>query len=234
MTRSIPWPRILAEGVAIVVSILLAFGIQAWWQGVQDRLVEEAHLGALQADLTESLRLLAEYDRGLEGVHSALINLLESDLGSEPGEVVAQWMKTGLFEMWEYEPRMASLGDLQASNQLGLLTPEVRRQVSGVVRALTDNDRVQRDLRGAQEGFIDPFLVDNLPMASVIAETFDLSLSDALPASPDWSALGRSDARNRMAVKLSLITYVYPRRATLLRELQSLKTLVDARLGDLR
>jgi len=36
-TRSIPWPRILAERVAIVVSILLAFGIQAWWEGVQDR-----------------------------------------------------------------------------------------------------------------------------------------------------------------------------------------------------
>jgi hypothetical protein len=28
VTRSIPWPRILAEGFAIVVSILLAFGIQ--------------------------------------------------------------------------------------------------------------------------------------------------------------------------------------------------------------
>ena len=37
MTRSIPWPRILAEGVAIVVSILLAFGIQAWWEDSQDR-----------------------------------------------------------------------------------------------------------------------------------------------------------------------------------------------------
>jgi len=37
-TRSVHWPRILAEGFAIVVSILLAFGIQAWWEGRQDRL----------------------------------------------------------------------------------------------------------------------------------------------------------------------------------------------------
>jgi hypothetical protein len=36
VTRSIPWPRILAEGGAIVVSILLAFGIQAWWEGAQE------------------------------------------------------------------------------------------------------------------------------------------------------------------------------------------------------
>jgi hypothetical protein len=37
MSRSIPWPRILAEGGAIVVSILFAFGIQAWWEGRQER-----------------------------------------------------------------------------------------------------------------------------------------------------------------------------------------------------
>jgi len=37
ITKNIQWPRIFAEGVAIVVSILLAFGIQAWWEGRQDR-----------------------------------------------------------------------------------------------------------------------------------------------------------------------------------------------------
>ncbi len=29
-TRSIPWLRIFVEGVVIVGSILLAFGVQAW------------------------------------------------------------------------------------------------------------------------------------------------------------------------------------------------------------
>jgi hypothetical protein len=33
LARQIPWLRIAAEGVAIIVSILLAFGIQAWWDG---------------------------------------------------------------------------------------------------------------------------------------------------------------------------------------------------------
>jgi len=35
------WARVLAEGSAIVVSILLAFGIQAWWEERQER-TEEA------------------------------------------------------------------------------------------------------------------------------------------------------------------------------------------------
>lgn len=32
-SRSIPWPRIFAEGTIIVASILLAFWIDAWWDG---------------------------------------------------------------------------------------------------------------------------------------------------------------------------------------------------------
>jgi len=35
--RASPWPRMLAEGFAIVVSILLAYGIQAWWEGARER-----------------------------------------------------------------------------------------------------------------------------------------------------------------------------------------------------
>jgi hypothetical protein len=40
-TRQIPWPRIFAAGVAIVVSILLAFGIQGWWEGRQEQREEQ-------------------------------------------------------------------------------------------------------------------------------------------------------------------------------------------------
>ena len=32
INNNIPWKRLAAEGVAIVVSILLAFAIQAWWE----------------------------------------------------------------------------------------------------------------------------------------------------------------------------------------------------------
>ncbi len=38
--RDIDWPRLLAEGAAIVVSILLAFGIDAWWDDRQERIEE--------------------------------------------------------------------------------------------------------------------------------------------------------------------------------------------------
>jgi hypothetical protein len=46
----IHWPRIFAEGVAIVVSILLAFALNEWWEGVQSADEEAATLLGLQSD----------------------------------------------------------------------------------------------------------------------------------------------------------------------------------------
>ena len=57
-TRQIPWPRILAEGAAIVVSILLAFWIQAWWDGVQESAEEGRLLVDLRGEFQENRTLL--------------------------------------------------------------------------------------------------------------------------------------------------------------------------------
>ena len=51
MTRQIPWLRVFVEGVVIVGSILLAFGIDAWWDGVQERRLELEYAERLKDDL---------------------------------------------------------------------------------------------------------------------------------------------------------------------------------------
>ena len=53
--RNFSWPRILAEGTIIVVSILLAFGIQAWWEERKDRLDEAELLSRLRTEFTSNL-----------------------------------------------------------------------------------------------------------------------------------------------------------------------------------
>ena len=51
--RQLPWLRIYAEGAAIVVSILLAFWIQAWWDSRQERIDERAALTSLLREFRE-------------------------------------------------------------------------------------------------------------------------------------------------------------------------------------
>ena len=51
MKRSISWPNILAEGGAIVVSILLAFSIDAWWANQETHRSLKENLVALKEEL---------------------------------------------------------------------------------------------------------------------------------------------------------------------------------------
>jgi len=70
--RSIPWPRILAEGFAIVVSILLAFGIQAWWEERQERIEEREILVGLRDELSEIRDVIDEDLRDAGSAQSLL------------------------------------------------------------------------------------------------------------------------------------------------------------------
>ncbi len=53
MNRQVPWLRVFVEGVVIVASILLAFGIEAWWDGVQDRAEEHEILLGLRVEFVD-------------------------------------------------------------------------------------------------------------------------------------------------------------------------------------
>ena len=50
-SNNIQWKRISAEGAAIVVSILLAFSIEAWWDERRDGASERVMLSSLLAEL---------------------------------------------------------------------------------------------------------------------------------------------------------------------------------------
>ncbi len=50
----IDWRRVFVEGTVIVVSILLAFAIDAWWDGRKDRAAERQLLASIERDLLDS------------------------------------------------------------------------------------------------------------------------------------------------------------------------------------
>jgi len=65
-SKTIAWRQISVEAFAIVVSILLAFSIDAWWDGRKDQLEEQEILLGLEiefVDLRERLDRWAHYNR---------------------------------------------------------------------------------------------------------------------------------------------------------------------------
>ena len=85
--RNIPWSRVLAEGAIIVVSILLAFAIDAWWDSRKDRHEEREILLGLRiefVDLRERLDRWGEANRtGMRFIEKYLSDAIsEMDLGA--------------------------------------------------------------------------------------------------------------------------------------------------------
>ena len=79
-SKQVPWLRITVEGVVIVASILLAFGIDAWWDGAQQRSAERSELEGLAAELRENRAALDNAivsQEGIEGHIEQLVSILE-------------------------------------------------------------------------------------------------------------------------------------------------------------
>jgi hypothetical protein len=77
MTKEIPWGRVLVEGVVIVASILLAFGVDAWWAERAEKRAEREELANVRQELASLIRdtnvrtALASWERLLTNVLSA-------------------------------------------------------------------------------------------------------------------------------------------------------------------
>ena len=87
--NSIPWKRISAEGITIVVSIILAFAIDAWWDERQERQDEQEILDRLHSELSVNIERI---DR--VGVFRTLKIEYAVDLVDLIGEAQAQGDET--------------------------------------------------------------------------------------------------------------------------------------------
>lgn len=146
--RRIFWFRIVAEGVVIVVSILLAFGIDAWWDGQQrhdeERQVLSQLAQGLRVDREEFQRRL-DLHRDQEADVIALVDDLR--IGPESGAHIRDRLGS-LFD-WigvtanaaPYESLKSSGLDLIASENLRLALIRYYENSIGMVMNAWENDR---------------------------------------------------------------------------------------------
>lgn len=80
------WRRLAIEGPVIVISILLAFAIDAWWDGRQQERATLEQLRRVAAELESNAARIAEKNATLVAAIDATIEFL-SWMGPEPDEV---------------------------------------------------------------------------------------------------------------------------------------------------
>ncbi len=83
-SQEIPWKRIFVEAAAVVVSILLAFSIDAWWEDRIEREAETWLLERLHADFVEIRTTLEDVAKSHRRAHDAGVDLLNIVVLGEP------------------------------------------------------------------------------------------------------------------------------------------------------
>jgi hypothetical protein len=156
--RRVSWVRIVLEGGVIVVSILLAFALDAWWDDTQERarvgeMLDavatefEAERTAMDSVAAENERVIAWYEQSLRRTDPDLPPLSEDSirvLGSEIQD----------YQIWE-----AGFGALAALLDGSLLEkvpdPELRRLLGGWDGELGDLRWTERQVYDAQQRMAD-------------------------------------------------------------------------------
>jgi len=152
------WRQFATEGVVIVISILLAFAIDAMWDTFRLRQEENAVLQAVQSDLSANRESIAEYvhiqSTMLDGVESFLDSSSLELRGLEPDSARAVVRQLFLFRT--YSPIQAAM----SSSELSLIrSVEVKKGIAEWMSVIEDvNEEILNVhyVRNRLEGQADP------------------------------------------------------------------------------
>lgn len=129
----LPWTRILTEGLVIVLSILLAFAIDAWWQDRVEQEQQREHLLSMRAEFESSIAGLEEvitsikyHGKNIDTLISMVKSVPENESINIPGELM------GSVVTWRTsDVSTSTLDALMASGNLNLLTNvELRKELA--------------------------------------------------------------------------------------------------------
>jgi hypothetical protein len=128
--NSIPFGRLLAEGLLIVLSILLAFALDAGWGNLQELSEEAEILRRLETEAAANLDQLVEKQNAHDDAREAAAALLGLTGLRTPPAVHADSVGRLIFRMtftWSYDPGNGVLSSLVNSDKLRLIRSDSLR-----------------------------------------------------------------------------------------------------------
>jgi hypothetical protein len=139
--RAIPWLRILTESLAIVISILFAFSIDAWWDVRRDRDREADLLAGLLADFEASRPELVTRLNGARRIARNSARFMDLIAAAPVGQVirVPDSVVIAVLGTPTYEPSTNTLDAALSSGEIDLIrSNDIRQRLAEWRRTLVD------------------------------------------------------------------------------------------------
>ncbi len=170
------------EGVVVVVSILIAFALDAWWDDRQLAQETVEDLAIVEYELAENIRLVQvtmDIMRQVVAANNTLIAELLTQSDSATIEVDDATVFWSLFSHPTFDPSLGGTDAWIASGRLGGLESSLLRQrlasVRGKVEDVVEEQRVARELAVRE---IYPLIKDDIGDIGLVQQMF----SDGLHA----------------------------------------------------
>ena len=171
----------VGESIAIVASILLAFAIDAWWDGTQESLEARAVLAALRSEFAVARTELAALEQAnlqILGMADSIFRIVDGVEGQAdiPLRPLASLVRTPT-----YYPPMGELQALLQSGDLGLIDDRsLRSALAAWPAAVADlHEKSQLHVAFVYDELL-PTLREMLPLAPIVDNRFP-SISGPLP-----------------------------------------------------
>ena len=137
-----------AEYLIVVLGVLTAVGINAWWQGRQDAASEETYLRQLAADLRETVRVTEEADEYMADIDRAGGRIWDAFYAPEPPprDSLLAWRAVAADTRPVY-PVLGTLEALVATGDLALVRDDSLRTA---MTAYLQEARLQLDIQNRE------------------------------------------------------------------------------------
>jgi len=232
--KQIPWMRVLVEGMVIVVSILLALALDAWWDGVKEGEAGREYLVALRGELEvvrAELRTDQEARTRRFETMGALLSNIASQRPASPDSVT-----TLLGSLWgsvRLNPPSAVYDDLQATGSL-VTSRAIRGELLQYRQRLSRLMWQEERLQDTWETELRPYLVAQTDVLRHIPRTYGVS-DDWLPIPIHESGyetiLRDRTFQNLLLVRLRRLSLAMVNGDTLLEGVDRLLALIEQEVG---
>ncbi len=185
MTSHKRWTQTVRDGATIVVSILLAFGIDASWEKLQARRDALDSLERVVAEVSQARTEMARGEAFQERLRVATDLLLDVVLESEPGSTVtvADSLLLGVLGWQVVEVSTNNVASFVASGSFELLSDvELRQAIGRWIPFLEDQRDDQLNLRRLKDEQIHPVLRQSSDVAGAQLTLNAVMLGAAVPA----------------------------------------------------
>ena len=166
------WIRRLAEATTITLSILIAFSIDAWWDGVQERSADRSHLESVLRELQTTANLLDDAVRLHRQSQAQALAVLEVTSAGQL-TVTADSLESLVVSLWSSYLINPPTGALQAATLAGTIArlpdQELKDQLLGWDGLL--EDLLEEEVTGSENAtaFLHDFLARRVSMRGIFA-----------------------------------------------------------------